>query len=95
MRPLREGGRRRSRDPIFNSTANQLVATRDERLMAEAVKLGRLRKGRTAPNPAVGAVVAAGDRVLGKGFHERAGAPHAEVVALKEAGRRRGARRST
>ncbi len=63
-----------------------MVATRDERLMAEAVKLGRLRKGRTAPNPAVGAVVAAGDRVLGKGFHERAGAPHAEVVALKEAG---------
>jgi diaminohydroxyphosphoribosylaminopyrimidine deaminase/5-amino-6-(5-phosphoribosylamino)uracil reductase len=63
-----------------------LIATRDERMMAEAVKLGRLRKGRTAPNPAVGAVVAAGDRVLGKGFHERAGAPHAEIVALGEAG---------
>ncbi len=63
-----------------------MAATRDERMMAEAVKLGRLRKGRTAPNPAVGAVVAAGDRVLGKGFHERAGAPHAEVVALAEAG---------
>lgn len=63
-----------------------MVVTRDERMMAEAVKLGRLRKGRTAPNPAVGAVVAAGDRVLGKGFHERAGAPHAEVVALAAAG---------
>jgi diaminohydroxyphosphoribosylaminopyrimidine deaminase/5-amino-6-(5-phosphoribosylamino)uracil reductase len=63
-----------------------LIDTRDERMMAEAVKLGRLRKGRTAPNPAVGAVVAAGDRVLGKGFHERAGARHAEIVALEEAG---------
>jgi len=55
-------------------------------MMAEAIKLGRLRKGRTAPNPAVGAVVAAGDKVLGRGFHERAGGPHAEVVALREAG---------
>ncbi len=63
-----------------------MAALRDERMMAEAIKLGRLRKGRTAPNPAVGAVVAAGDKVLGRGFHERAGGPHAEVVALREAG---------
>jgi diaminohydroxyphosphoribosylaminopyrimidine deaminase/5-amino-6-(5-phosphoribosylamino)uracil reductase len=63
-----------------------LAATRDERMMAEAIKLGRLRKGRTAPNPAVGAVVAAADKILGRGFHDRAGAPHAEVIALREAG---------
>jgi diaminohydroxyphosphoribosylaminopyrimidine deaminase/5-amino-6-(5-phosphoribosylamino)uracil reductase len=55
-------------------------------MMAEAVKLGRLRKGRTSPNPAVGALVVAGDNVVGRGFHERAGAPHAEIVALREAG---------
>jgi diaminohydroxyphosphoribosylaminopyrimidine deaminase/5-amino-6-(5-phosphoribosylamino)uracil reductase len=56
-------------------------------MMAEALRLGRLRKGRTAPNPAVGAVVASGEKIIGRGFHERAGAPHAEVVALKEAGK--------
>jgi diaminohydroxyphosphoribosylaminopyrimidine deaminase/5-amino-6-(5-phosphoribosylamino)uracil reductase len=65
-----------------------LATTRDERMMAEALRLGRLRKGRTAPNPAVGAVVALGEKILGRGFHERAGAPHAEVVALGEAGAR-------
>lgn len=63
-----------------------MAAARDERMMAEAIKLGRLRKGRTAPNPAVGAVVAAGDEILGRGFHARAGAAHAEVVAMREAG---------
>jgi diaminohydroxyphosphoribosylaminopyrimidine deaminase/5-amino-6-(5-phosphoribosylamino)uracil reductase len=63
-----------------------LAAKRDERVMAEAVKLGRLRKGRTAPNPAVGAVITRGDKIVGKGFHERAGSPHAEIMALREAG---------
>jgi diaminohydroxyphosphoribosylaminopyrimidine deaminase/5-amino-6-(5-phosphoribosylamino)uracil reductase len=65
-----------------------LATTRDERIMAEALRLGRLRKGRTAPNPAVGAVVASGEKILGRGFHERAGAPHAEVMALGEAASR-------
>ncbi len=62
-----------------------MVATRDERVMAEAIKLGRLRKGRTAPNPAVGAVITRGDRIVASGSHERAGSPHAEIVALREA----------
>src|SRR5262245_17121898 len=45
--------------------------------------------GRTSPNPLVGAVVVSPDRVvLGQGFHERAGEPHAEVRALTEAGAR-------
>jgi diaminohydroxyphosphoribosylaminopyrimidine deaminase/5-amino-6-(5-phosphoribosylamino)uracil reductase len=69
-----------------------LFATRDERMMAEAISLGRKRKGRTGANPAVGCVVARGDAVLGRGYHEREGAAHAEVVALREAGpRARGA----
>ncbi|NIT35244.1 MAG: bifunctional diaminohydroxyphosphoribosylaminopyrimidine deaminase/5-amino-6-(5-phosphoribosylamino)uracil reductase RibD [candidate division Zixibacteria bacterium] len=55
-------------------------------MMAEALRLGRLRKGRTAPNPAVGALVTLGEKIIGRGFHERAGAPHAEVTALGEAG---------
>src|SRR2546429_9077995 len=44
--------------------------------------------GRTHPNPVVGAVVAKGAQVLGVGHHRRAGGPHAEVEALRQAGKR-------
>ncbi|MFO0680763.1 MAG: bifunctional diaminohydroxyphosphoribosylaminopyrimidine deaminase/5-amino-6-(5-phosphoribosylamino)uracil reductase RibD [Sandaracinus sp.] len=56
----------------------------DARLMARALEEGK--RGHTAPNPHVGAVVAHGERIVGTGHHERAGAPHAEVVALRAAG---------
>ncbi|MBI4237350.1 MAG: bifunctional diaminohydroxyphosphoribosylaminopyrimidine deaminase/5-amino-6-(5-phosphoribosylamino)uracil reductase RibD [Deltaproteobacteria bacterium] len=60
--------------------------------MERALALARLADGRQHPNPQVGAVVVCGGRVVGKGFHARAGGPHAEVVALREAGpRARGA----
>src|SRR5258706_11559239 len=39
-----------------------------------------------SPNPMVGAVLVKGGRVVGKGFHRRAGGPHAEVVAMTQAG---------
>jgi diaminohydroxyphosphoribosylaminopyrimidine deaminase/5-amino-6-(5-phosphoribosylamino)uracil reductase len=54
--------------------------------MAEAIRLARKGAGRTAPNPAVGAVVVRSGRVVGKGFHRGAGQAHAEVEALREAG---------
>jgi diaminohydroxyphosphoribosylaminopyrimidine deaminase/5-amino-6-(5-phosphoribosylamino)uracil reductase len=56
--------------------------------MAEALRLGRLRKGRTAPNPAVGGVLVAGKGIVGRGYHRRAGEAHAEIVALGDAGAR-------
>jgi diaminohydroxyphosphoribosylaminopyrimidine deaminase/5-amino-6-(5-phosphoribosylamino)uracil reductase len=60
--------------------------------MAEALRLAARGLYTTAPNPRVGCVIARGEDVLGRGFHERAGEPHAEVFALREAGdRARGA----
>jgi diaminohydroxyphosphoribosylaminopyrimidine deaminase/5-amino-6-(5-phosphoribosylamino)uracil reductase len=56
--------------------------------MEEALRLARRGHGRTSPNPAVGALVVRGGRVVGRGFHRRAGGPHAEVFALRQAGRR-------
>jgi diaminohydroxyphosphoribosylaminopyrimidine deaminase/5-amino-6-(5-phosphoribosylamino)uracil reductase len=58
----------------------------DARFMARAVALARRGLGRTSPNPPVGAVVVRGGRIVGEGWHRRAGGPHAEVVALRQAG---------
>jgi diaminohydroxyphosphoribosylaminopyrimidine deaminase/5-amino-6-(5-phosphoribosylamino)uracil reductase len=54
--------------------------------MRRALALAALGEGRTAPNPPVGVVVVRDGRVVGEGFHARAGGPHAEVVALAAAG---------
>lgn len=54
--------------------------------MQQAIALARKAQGRTSPNPIVGSVIVRGQKLLGQGYHKRAGAPHAEVVALKQAG---------
>src|SRR5438046_9977226 len=56
--------------------------------MERALDLARRGWGRVAPNPLVGAVVLAGDTVVGEGYHAEYGGPHAEVVALEAAGAR-------
>jgi diaminohydroxyphosphoribosylaminopyrimidine deaminase/5-amino-6-(5-phosphoribosylamino)uracil reductase len=57
--------------------------------MDRALFLAARGRGRTSPNPLVGAVVVAGDGVIvGQGFHRRAGEPHAEVLALEQSGAR-------
>ena len=55
-------------------------------MLERAVELAERGRGTTHPNPVVGAVVARGDEVVGEGWHERPGGPHAEVVALGAAG---------
>lgn len=60
----------------------------DITFMTQAVDLARQAIGRTAPNPSVGAVVVKDGMVIGRGFHPKAGMPHAEVYALDEAGDR-------
>ncbi len=56
--------------------------------MWEAMKLAEKGRGTTSPNPMVGAVVVKEGRVVSSGYHERAGEPHAEVIALKQAGKK-------
>ncbi|MEE2635770.1 MAG: bifunctional diaminohydroxyphosphoribosylaminopyrimidine deaminase/5-amino-6-(5-phosphoribosylamino)uracil reductase RibD [Acidobacteriota bacterium] len=58
----------------------------DAGLMDVALELAARGKGATAPNPMVGALLHRDDRIVGRGYHERAGGRHAEVVALDEAG---------
>lgn len=61
--------------------------TTDIEFMTRAIQLAR--RGRTSPNPMVGAVVVNDGVVVGEGYHMRAGAPHAEIVALRAAGARK------
>ncbi len=57
--------------------------------MRKALRLAERGRGRTSPNPMVGAIVVDRDGVIvGRGAHEFAGGPHAEVVALRDAGER-------
>ncbi len=60
---------------------------RQRMLMCDALAEAEKGKGKTFPNPAVGAVVARGERIVGRGFHSRWGKPHAEVEALADAGK--------
>ena len=60
----------------------------EARFLERARELAEHGRGTTHPNPVVGAVVVAGDEVVGEGWHERKGGPHAEVVALEAAGAR-------
>ena len=61
------------------------VSTSDERWMSRALEIAGRAQGRTSPNPAVGAVLVRDGELLGEGFHEKAGEPHAEVMAFRNA----------
>ncbi len=54
--------------------------------MQRCLELARQAIGQTAPNPLVGSVIVKAHQVIGEGFHPKAGAPHAEVFALRQAG---------
>jgi diaminohydroxyphosphoribosylaminopyrimidine deaminase / 5-amino-6-(5-phosphoribosylamino)uracil reductase len=61
---------------------------KDQEFMAQAMALAWAAKGKTFPNPAVGAVIAAKGKIVGAGATEKYGGPHAERVALKKAGKK-------
>jgi len=60
---------------------------RDLVFMGRALELAKVRKGLTHPNPTVGCVIVKNGKIVGEGFHRKAGEPHAEVVALQRAGK--------
>jgi diaminohydroxyphosphoribosylaminopyrimidine deaminase/5-amino-6-(5-phosphoribosylamino)uracil reductase len=70
-----------------------MTAEADRRFMALALSLGRRGLGRVWPNPAVGCVIVREGRVIGRGWTQDGGRPHAETVALEQAGE--GARGAT
>jgi diaminohydroxyphosphoribosylaminopyrimidine deaminase/5-amino-6-(5-phosphoribosylamino)uracil reductase len=57
-------------------------------MMRRALKLAQRGYGATSPNPMVGAVLVKGGKVIGEGWHHRAGLPHAEIEALRDAERK-------
>lgn len=61
-------------------------STLDHLHMARALRLAERGRFTTRPNPVVGCVIARHDRVVGEGWHQRTGGPHAEVFALRQAG---------
>lgn len=73
----------------FPSPSETMARSPDETVfMRRALSLCERGRGRVAPNPPVGAVVVRDGRVVGRGWHRALGAPHAEVEALAQAGRR-------
>ncbi len=62
------------------------MTTVDRQLMARAIALAERGRGRVSPNPLVGCVVTRDGHIVGEGWHQQAGGPHAEVAALTDAG---------
>ena len=65
-----------------------MIKHSDEYYMGLALKLALKAKGKTSPNPLVGALVVKAGRIIGSGFHAKAGLAHAEIVALDQAGKK-------
>src|SRR5476651_1865790 len=71
--------------PIITTPAKAATAADDARFMALAFTLGRRGLGNTWPNPAVGAVIVKDNVIVGRGWTQSGGRPHAEVEALHHA----------
>ena len=64
-----------------------IAQVQDEYYMRMALEIAKKGLGRTSPNPVVGAVIVNNDgKIVGQGWHQKAGTPHAEIHALREAG---------
>ncbi|MGB4703729.1 MAG: bifunctional diaminohydroxyphosphoribosylaminopyrimidine deaminase/5-amino-6-(5-phosphoribosylamino)uracil reductase RibD [Candidatus Saccharicenans sp.] len=61
-------------------------SSKDLEFMEMAYSLAEQARGRTSPNPCIGAVLVKAGRIVGWGYHREAGQPHAEIIALEKAG---------
>ncbi len=63
----------------------ELKTNQDIYYMRRALELAEKGKGKTSPNPMVGCVIVKNNKIIGEGYHQKAGAPHAEIIALDSA----------
>jgi diaminohydroxyphosphoribosylaminopyrimidine deaminase / 5-amino-6-(5-phosphoribosylamino)uracil reductase len=63
-----------------------ITAAQDLRFMTAALRLAAKGRGKASPNPMVGALVVAKGHIVGRGYHHGPGKPHAEILALRQAG---------
>ena len=63
-----------------------MTTDRDKKFMRAALKEAKKARGRTSPNPAVGAVLVIDDQIVAKGYHREAGHSHAEIECLRDFG---------
>jgi len=66
----------------------QIWDQKDRAFMRLALELAQRGRGQVEPNPIVGAVVCRNGKIVGRGYHQRFGGPHAEIFAFKEAGKK-------
>jgi diaminohydroxyphosphoribosylaminopyrimidine deaminase/5-amino-6-(5-phosphoribosylamino)uracil reductase len=74
---------------VSNTTTSEIdvdTSEQDGIYMRRAIELATRALGKTSPNPCVGCVIVKDGVVIGEGWHEKAGEPHAEVYALRSAG---------
>jgi diaminohydroxyphosphoribosylaminopyrimidine deaminase/5-amino-6-(5-phosphoribosylamino)uracil reductase len=62
--------------------------TEDEHFMRKAIRLAKKGRGKVSPNPLVGTIIVKNGKIMGKGYHKKAGTDHAEVIAIKKAGKK-------
>ena len=65
-----------------------MLKKKDNEFLVRALELAKRGMGHTRPNPAVGAVIVKNGKIIGEGWHKKAGGDHAEVAAIKNAARR-------
>lgn len=63
-----------------------MKASNENMIMERCFMLARMGAGNVSPNPMVGCVIVRNGKIVGEGFHEEFGGPHAEIIALKRAG---------
>ena len=60
---------------------------KNRKFMLHAIRIAQKAVGKTFPNPLVGAVLVKSGKIIAEGYHKKAGLPHAEITALKKAGK--------